>query len=90
MLVTFIATLAALASLTNAAPAEIFQELHERRDSLGDWVKYERLHADEILPMRVGLTQSNLDKGYDLLMDVYVSWTGARLMSSVFIIHADS
>ena len=44
---------------------------HEKRHSLSSaWSKADRVHKDVKLPMRVGLTQSNLDKGHELLMDV--------------------
>ncbi|KAK4214897.1 Pro-kumamolisin, activation domain-containing protein [Rhypophila decipiens] len=45
---------------------------HERHtaSNLEGWVKGERLNASSLLPLRVGLRQSNLDKGHDLLMDI--------------------
>lgn len=49
--------------------------VHEKRD-VGipkQWVKRERLSADNRLPMRIGLKQRNLHLGYDLLMDMYVT-----------------
>ena len=45
--------------------------LHERR--VGEpkhWEKTSRLDPDVVLPMRIGLTQSNLDKGDELLMEM--------------------
>ncbi|TAQ88300.1 hypothetical protein B7494_g3398 [Chlorociboria aeruginascens] len=45
--------------------------VHEKRDvTTSIWVKRERIAADVLLPMRIGLTQRNLEQGYDLLMDV--------------------
>jgi tripeptidyl-peptidase-1 len=45
--------------------------LHERGDSGSQaWVKRGRVDAETDMPVRIGLTQSNLDKGYDLLMEV--------------------
>lgn len=42
--------------------------LHERREPLTNaWQKKEPLHRDTSLPVRIGLTQSNLDHGADLL-----------------------
>jgi hypothetical protein len=44
---------------------------HERRDAPPrGWLKLEKVQTGSILPMRIGLVQSNLDKGHDLLMDV--------------------
>lgn len=45
--------------------------LHERRSESLDWAKRDRVHEDVKLPMRIGLTQQNLDKIDDLLADVY-------------------
>jgi len=33
-------------------------------------MRRDRIPSNAILPMRVGLKQNNLDKGYELLMDV--------------------
>lgn len=63
----------AIAALSEAAPAPIKHVLHEKRERHGlDWVKGDRVEGDAVLPVRIGLSQNNLDKGYDLLMDVYV------------------
>lgn len=34
------------------------------------WVKRDRIPKNAILPVRIGLTQNNLEKGHDFLMDV--------------------
>jgi hypothetical protein len=45
--------------------------IHEKRsETPRNWKRVARLDADVVLPMRFGLTQSNLDKGHDLLMEV--------------------
>ncbi|KAL4921471.1 peptidase S8/S53 domain-containing protein [Aspergillus aurantiobrunneus] len=45
--------------------------IHERREVLpGSWTGETRLAGQEVLPVRIGLAQSNLDRGHDLLMDV--------------------
>ena len=45
--------------------------IHERRDILNrDWVKHSQIERDVILPVRIGLTQSNLENGYIYLLDV--------------------
>jgi tripeptidyl-peptidase-1 len=61
----------AIVALSEASPASIKHALHEKRDRPStDWVKGARVEADSILPMRIGLSQNNLEKGYDYLMEV--------------------
>lgn len=45
---------------------------HERRDigKRDTWVKRNRVSARDVLPMRIGLTQRNLEHGAELLRDV--------------------
>lgn len=60
-----------LAALCNAAPSAIKHVLHEKRAvESRDWIKGQRLENTAIVPMKIGLAQSNLDLGYDYLMDV--------------------
>jgi tripeptidyl-peptidase-1 len=55
----------------NAIPTRSSHILHEKRSSIPrSWVRSNRVERDAILPVRVGLVQSNLDNGEDLLMDV--------------------
>lgn len=72
MLVLQCALVAALAGLSGAAPANTHRHVvhEERRSAAWDWVKSERIEGSAILPMRIGLTQSNLENGNDLLMEV--------------------
>lgn len=46
--------------------------LHERHmpPVAESWTKKKRLAAEEILPMRIGLKQSNLQAGHDKLMEL--------------------
>lgn len=53
-----------------AAPGALRHVLHEKRSDSRHWVKRDRVHEDVKLPMRIGLTQSNLDRGDELLMEV--------------------
>jgi tripeptidyl-peptidase-1 len=54
-----------------AIPTSSRHVLHEKRDAVPKtWVKRDRLDAATTLPVRIGMTQTNLDKGYDLLMEV--------------------
>ncbi|PYH83323.1 subtilisin-like protein [Aspergillus uvarum CBS 121591] len=71
MLVRQLTVALAVAALTNALPATVKHVLHEKRgrDS-SDWVKRARVDSHAVLPMRIGLAQSNLEKGYDYLMEV--------------------
>lgn len=64
--------LGALATRVLAAPATPHDYIvHERRDALPtSWSEERRLDRSATLPMRIGLTQSNLDRGHDLLMEV--------------------
>lgn len=44
---------------------------HEKRSTLPPgWTRTHKLPSDEVLPMRIGLTQSNMDKAHEFLMDV--------------------
>ena len=63
-----------------AASAVAFQShvLHERREAVPEsWAKRDRVHGNATLPMRIGMTQSNLQVGHDLLMDMYVGSTNS-------------
>ena len=62
----------ALAATVIAAPTPSAEHvLHERRSLVPNaWTKGERVHGEVKLPMRIGLTQSNLDKGPDYLNQV--------------------
>lgn len=69
-----IAVVAAIAAFVDAAPASIKHALHEKRSSpASDWVRSARVESTAILPMRIGLSQGNLEKGHDMLMEVYVN-----------------
>jgi tripeptidyl-peptidase I len=46
-------------------------KIHEKRHSLNPrWTKRDRVESYKVLQMRVGLAQTNLDDGYEHLMDV--------------------
>lgn len=63
-----------------AAPKPHNYEVHERRDVLpSSWTEGKRLDGSTMLPMRIGLTQSNLDYGHDLLMEMYVTAAGSSI-----------
>jgi tripeptidyl-peptidase-1 len=67
-------TFAILGAITAQAAAIPFQAshvVHERRAFMPKtWVKRDRLDAAIELPVRIGMTQRNLDIGHDLLMEV--------------------
>jgi tripeptidyl-peptidase-1 len=66
-----LSVVAAIAALLNAAPAPIKHVLHEERTILSrDWTKGARIEKSAVIPMRIGLTQTNLEKGYHYLMEV--------------------
>ncbi|KAF8849785.1 subtilisin-like protein [Acephala macrosclerotiorum] len=60
----------AVCSLT--APAPPTHVVHEKREhQLEKWSRRSvKLNRDALIPMSVGLTQRNLDQGYEFLMDV--------------------
>lgn len=63
--------LSALAAQVVAVPHPANHLVHERRDTTPKtWIKRDRLDATVELPVRIGMTQSNLDRGHDLLMEV--------------------
>ena len=65
--------LGTFAVVTIAAPPASNHILHEKRAvEPTAWAKRQPAHGKKVLPMRIGMKQSNLDKGYDMLMDVYV------------------
>ena len=69
-LLTVTTALAAFAAAAPAVPASL-HVVHEKRDAAPrNWVKRSRLTGESKLPMRVGMTQSNLDISDDLLMEV--------------------
>lgn len=63
-----------LAWTADAAPLngnEVKHVVHEKRDTLpARWTKRDRVPRNKLLPMRIGLTQSNLEHAYDHLLDV--------------------
>ncbi|KAF2223360.1 putative alkaline serine protease AorO [Elsinoe ampelina] len=71
MLFKEVALLTAAIGSALAAPAPSGHVVHERREtSPMAWNKIDRLDKRTILPMRIGLTQSNLDQGHSKLMEV--------------------
>ena len=58
----------------SAAPTENAKRnfvLHEKRDGAPhQWTRRNRAHAAEILPVRIGLVQSNLHKAEEYMLDV--------------------
>lgn len=70
----FVVTLAAFASFSSAIPTPSTLLLHEKRSSIPRlWTRGDRVERDAILPVRIGLTQQNIDSGYVHLMDVWVN-----------------
>lgn len=66
-----LAILGAIAAQAAAVPFQSSHIVHERRDFVPKaWAKRDRLEASAELPVRIGMTQRNLDKGHDFLMEV--------------------
>ena len=62
-----------LATSSLAASIANNHVLHEKRSFVPpQWVKRSKLSSSTRMPIRIDLTQSNLEKGQDFLMDVYV------------------
>lgn len=62
--------LSALVAYSVAAPSSSHVQ-HEKRDYLPPgWERHGKIASHEVLPMRFALSQSNLDKADDFLMDV--------------------
>jgi tripeptidyl-peptidase-1 len=81
---SLLASLVSLALATQISP----QVLHERRSSIpSGWTKRSRHALDAVLPLRFGLTQSNIDQLENFILDVsdpespnYAQhWTPARI-----------
>ncbi|KAJ6179418.1 hypothetical protein N7519_009879 [Penicillium mononematosum] len=70
MLVRQVCVALAIVALSGAVPAPVKHVLHEKRSEHVDWVKGERIKRDSVLPVRIGLTQNNLEKGDEYLMAV--------------------
>lgn len=63
-------SIGALAVGSLALPS-VTHVVHEKRDRLPPgWQYHEKLESSKVLPMKIALTQSNLDKAEEFLMDV--------------------
>jgi tripeptidyl-peptidase I len=49
------------------------------------WAKQEKLPSTAVLPMRIGLKQSNLDMGRNLLMEMYALRLSTRIRVNLFV-----
>jgi len=72
MKLQYSATLAVLITACNAIPAPTTLVPHEKRSTshVARWRRSARVDADAVLPIRIGLTQNDLENGYAYLMDV--------------------
>ena len=66
------AATAAFATLSNALPTSANHVVHEKRSGSSSWSQMQGAKPDGriTLPVRIGLTQSNLHRGDDILMEV--------------------
>ena len=63
--------LTALLAVAHTVPVPDTHALHEHRETLHPrWTKRDRIEGHKLLPMRIGLAQSNLDDVHSHLMDV--------------------
>ena len=72
MQVTFLAATATLAALAAALPSPATHVIHEKRSGSSSWTPKQgvRLDGNIKLPVRIGLTESNLHLGDGILMEV--------------------
>lgn len=71
MYFSVLAIVGVIAAQAAVVPFQASHVVHERRNFKPKaWVKRDRVDAATELPVRIGMTQSNLDKGHDLLMEV--------------------
>ena len=60
-----------LSPIVGGLPAPASHVVHEERDAASErWLKRDRVPSHAILPVRVGLMQSNLDNAHEHLMDI--------------------
>ena len=68
---SFVALLATAVAAVNAVAIHAHHEVHEKRETLHPrWTKRDRVESHKVFQMRIGLKQSNLEKGYEHLIDV--------------------
>ena len=68
---SFVALLATAVAAVNAVAIPAHHEVHEKRETLHPrWTKRDRVESHKVFQMRIGLKQSNLEKGYEHLIDV--------------------
>lgn len=70
---TALAAAAAVLALCGASPVNSKYVLHEKREQMRRSpavAKRTRIDTNRVLPVRIGLSQTQMDEAYDLLMDV--------------------
>lgn len=71
MIISNVLVASALVTAVLASPLSQTNVVHEKRTALPHgWKRRDVLDRRAILPMRIALTQSNLDRGHEWLMDV--------------------
>jgi len=71
MRLTLLSSIFALAAAARGAVVPSSHVVHEKRtEPVQTWVKRGRLSPKAILPMKIGLTQRNLERVDEFLMDV--------------------
>ncbi|KAK4549497.1 hypothetical protein LTR36_006494 [Oleoguttula mirabilis] len=99
-MLVFGAAVLLLPSIGAASPITPYgYELHEARPNAGRNLhrRTASVHPDAVIPVQIGLTQSNLDEGYNRLMDVshptssgYGKHLSAAEVNNIFAPHSDS
>lgn len=61
----------AFAAVLDATALPPHYEVHERRENVNTrWTRLRRIDSEMLLPMRIGLAQTDLEDGYGHLMKV--------------------
>ena len=72
MKLSLLALACGLIAQASAAPAAVPHVVHEKRDLENTkWTRSDiKIRSNTVIPMSIGLTQRNLENGYEYLMDV--------------------
>jgi hypothetical protein len=94
MRTSFLITVSIVVLTAFASPANVHYVVHEKRDvEISDWIpKAIEVDRSIIIPLSIALTQRNLEKGQDFLMDVSdpfspnygKHWTAQKVISMIF------
>ena len=71
MRISIVLSLLAASTACSAAPTNKRYVLHEKRHAEPHmWTKRSKAPSDQVLPVRIGLTQNNLHRAEEFILDV--------------------